>query len=200
MKSSRPIPTALCMLLLGMLLLGVLPAAHAFVVPISNGSRQLYFRVGDPGTAINTVSVTVPVTAVGNGISQQMRSDAVQTTSEYDGYEFCNLPYEVYVGGYYRHPSNGNGGGNALLSVSAPASLINSTGQTIPFSEISWASTGNRDTGPEPIPAGSFNGGLNVSFPANTWQESCHSFSYANSGFVAAGTYTGRVVYTLSSP
>jgi hypothetical protein len=30
--------------------------------------------------------------------------------------------------------------------------------------------------------------------------ESCHTFSYANTGVVAAGTYRGRVTYTLSMP
>jgi hypothetical protein len=34
----------------------------------------------------------------------------------------------------------------------------------------------------------------------NTWNESCHTFSYANSSSVAAGTYTGRATYTLSAP
>ena len=39
-----------------------------------------------------------------------------------------------------------------------------------------------------------------ASFPVNTWRESCHAFRYANDAVVAAGTYTGRVVYTLSVP
>jgi hypothetical protein len=30
--------------------------------------------------------------------------------------------------------------------------------------------------------------------------ESCHTFQYANTGVVAAGTYRGRVTYTLSMP
>ena len=187
---------ALCVLLCG-----VMPTAQAFVVDINPGSRQLYFRVGDPGAAINSVSVNVPAAALGNAVAQQMRSDAVETDSEYDGFAFCNLPNEVYVGGYYRRPGNGNNG-NASLTIAPPATLTNATGQTIPFSQISWTSSGN---GPgnatQPFPDGSFSGTSTYSnFAANTWRESCHSFSYANSTFVAAGTYTGRVVYTLSAP
>jgi hypothetical protein len=35
---------------------------------------------------------------------------------------------------------------------------------------------------------------------ANTWVENCHTFSYANTLVVAAGTYTGQVTYTLVLP
>lgn len=193
MKASRAISMALCLLLSG-----AMPAAQAFVVNINNGSRQLYFRVGDPGTGINTISVSVPAGVLGNGVAQQMRSDAVETDSEYDGFAFCNLPNEVYVGGYYRRP--GNGGGNATLTIDPPADLTSTGGTTIPFSAVSWTSSGNGDSGAQPFPAGSFSGASTISFPANTWRESCHSFKYANTAVVAAGTYTGRVRYTLSAP
>jgi hypothetical protein len=55
---------------------------------------------------------------------------------------------------------------------------------------------------PGVIPAGSFNGATQTltTIPANTYIENCHSFSYANSEVRAAGTYNGRVTYTLSSP
>jgi len=180
------------------LLLGVLPAARAFVVNINNGSRQLYFRVGDPGTGINTVSIDVSAAVLGNGVAQQMRSNAVDTNSEYDGFARCNLPNEVYVGGYFRRPGNGNQ--SATLTIAPPVALTSVGGITIPFSDISWTSSGNGDSGAQPFPAGSFSSNTSVNFPSNTWRESCHSFKYANSAFVAAGTYSGRVLYTLSSP
>ena len=193
MKASRAISMALCVLLLG-----VLPTARAFVVVINNGSRQLYFRVGDPGASANTVSVNVLAAALGNSVGQQMGSDATQATSEYDGYAFCNLPNEVYVGGYYRRPNNK---ADATLTITPPTNLTNTTGQTIPFSQISWTSSGNGpNNATQPFPAGDFSGPTSIPFEANTWRESCHSFTYANSAFVAAGTYTGRVVYTLSAP
>jgi len=34
----------------------------------------------------------------------------------------------------------------------------------------------------------------------NQWAESCWTFSYSNTTFPAAGTYTGRVLYTLTAP
>ncbi|MEI2454528.1 hypothetical protein [Lysobacter firmicutimachus] len=190
-----------------------LGAAQAFVVTISPGTRAVYLRIGNgvftgtyrgggtPGSGgtLNKVSVTVPAAALGNGTDQPMTSDATQTTSHYDGYTFCNVPDEVYIGGFYRRPTTT---GSASLTVSSPAGLSNGNGDSIAFSQIAWASSGNGDTGTQPIPAGSFNGGVQslASFPANSWRESCHRFRYANDAVVAAGTYTGRVVYTLSAP
>ena len=57
-----------------------------------------------------------------------------------------------------------------------------------------------RTHGAQPFPAGTFVGGTQTigSINRNQWAESCHTFSYANTNFRAAGTYTGRVTYTLS--
>ncbi len=198
---------------------GSIPQARAFVVNISssgNNQAQIYLRVGDgafnglyinggtpaASAIINRVSVAVPAAAVGNGAAQAMTTNATQATSFYDGFAFCNLPSQVYVGGYNRRGRNG-AGGNGALTVTAPASLVNANGDTIPFSQISWTSSGNGDgAATQPFPAGTFTGGTQAlaSFPVNTWRESCHTFSYANANMVAAGTYTGQVTYTLSVP
>ncbi len=202
---------ALCLSLAGMA-----STAEAFTAPISNGlTPSIYLRVGDgvytgtflgggiPGTGgpINRVSVTVPAAAVGNGVDQAMTSNATQATSNYDGFAFCNVPAQVYVGGYNQGSIFG-GGGDGVLTVSAPASLVNATGATIPITQISWTSSGSGDTGPQPFPAGSFSGGLQTlaTWPVNTWRESCHTFSYGNDNVVAAGTYNARVTYTLTVP
>lgn len=189
--------------------------AGAFVATLASGTRSVYLRVGDgkytgradsggtPGNlaTINVVSVSVPAAQVGNGTSQAMTSSATQAQSFYDNYAFCNLPDEVYVGGFFRRVLN-NGSSSATLTVTSPAVMTNAGGDTLPISEISWTSSGNGDTGAQPIPAGTFTGGTQTlaSFPVNTWRESCHSFSYANSDVVASGTYTARVTYTLSVP
>jgi hypothetical protein len=195
-------------LLLGaMLLSGV---AQAYVVTINPGPRAVYLRVGDgaftgqyqsggtPGSlaTVNVVSVAVPAAAVGNGTLQAMTT-AARLTSDLDGFAFCNAG-QVYIGGFYREPGNV---GTASLIATAPTSLTNAAGDTIPFSQISWTSTGNGDAS-EPIPAGTFSGGAQTltTFPVNTWRESCHGFRYANGVVVAAGVYSGRVVYTLSAP
>ena len=188
--------------------------AHAFVVNISGSTpRSIYLRVGDGGysgtfigngtpqnnATVNRISVTVPAASLGSGTPLVMTSSATQATSHYDGFAFCNLPNEVYVGGFYRGTASS---GSGLLTATVTQPLANASGDTIPFSQISWTSSGNGDTGAQPFPAGTFTGGTQTlaSFPVNTWRESCHRFSYANSSVVAAGTYNGRVTYTLSVP
>ena len=188
-------------------------AALAFTVNITAGTRALYLQVGqgsftgtmsNNGTpqnnaTINVVSVTVPAAAVISGTTQAMTSNSAVSTSYWDGYAFCNPPNQVYIGGFYRRPG---AVGTATLTVTTAANLVNATGDTIPFSEISWASTGNGDAGAQPIPAGTFVGGVQTlaTFNGNTWNESCHTFTFANAAQRAAGTYTGRATYTMSAP
>ena len=203
---------------LGLLLatLTACQAVQAFTATLAAGTRSVYLRVGDgrytglansggtPGnlTTVNLVSVSVPATAIGNGVDQPMTSNATQANSFYDNYAFCNLPGEVYIGGFFRRPGSA-GVSTATLSVTSPANLVDGEGDTIPFSQISWTSTGNGDgTTTQPVPAGAFTGGAQTlaSFPVNTWRESCHSFRYENTVVRASGTYTGRVTYTLAVP
>lgn len=189
-------------------------AAHAYVVNIGASPRSMFLRVGDGGAAtyvsnngrpgesstVNTVSVTVPAAALVAGTgSIAMSTDSTHLTSSYDGYAFCNAN-QIYVGGFVR-----GGSVNGVLSANVPAALVDGAGQTLPFSNISWTASGNGDgDAAQPIPSGSFNAGGGVQtlalFPRNTFRESCHSFRLANPGIVAAGTYTGRVIYTLSTP
>lgn len=186
--------------------------AHAFTVTINPGWQALYLRVGNgvfsgnyssggsPGNGggINTVSVTVPSASLGNGTPQGMTGNATQLNSNYDGFAFCNAG-QIYIGGFYRAWISFN---NATLTVTAPDDLTSAAGDRIPFSQISWTSSGNQDSGAQPVPSGSFSGGQQTlaSFPVNSWRESCMSFRYANSNVVAAGQYNGRVTYTLASP
>ena len=198
------------------LLLAVMaPAtALAFTVNIGTGSRAIYLQVGNgsftgtysgggtPGNnaTINKVTVTVPAAAVGSGTAQAMTSDSTTSNSFYDNYSFCTPPNQVYIGGFFRNTGTT---GTATLSVTtSAANLVNAAGDTIPFSQVSWTSSGNGDTGAQPIPAGTFTGGTQslASFPVNTWRESCHTFAYANAASVPPGTYTGRATYTLSAP
>jgi hypothetical protein len=162
-----------------------------------------YLNGGQPGnnTTVNSVSVTVPAAAVGNGTAQNMTTDSTATLSYWDNYAFCNLPSQVYIGGFYR--TTGGTTAAAQVTATVPAALTSATGQTIPFSKIRWATSGNGDTGGQPFPAGTFvNGGVqNVgAMASNTWDESCWAFSYSNDSVPAAGTFTGTVRYTLSSP
>lgn len=187
--------------------------AFAFTVNITAGTRAMYLQVGQgsftgtmqgggtPGNnaTINVVSVTVPAASVGNNVSQAMTSNSAVSVSYWDGYAFCNPPANVYIGGFFRRPG---AVGNATLTVSTAANLVNAGGDTIPFTEVSWVSTGNGDAGAEIIPSGTFTGGVQtlVTLTGNTWNESCHTFAFANTTPRAAGTYTGRATYTMSAP
>jgi hypothetical protein len=190
-----------------------LPGTQAFVVTITAGTklivsagrrrnhdrRQLQYG-GTPGnnSTINSVSVTVPAANLGAG-TRAMTTDSTVTASPYDSFAFCTVPAQVYVGGFYRTPGTG---ANATLTATAPASLVNATGDTIPFNTISWVSGGASDT-TATIPSGTFVGGASqtlLSVTRNTWFESCLQFNYANTQLVGSGTFTGRVSYTLTSP
>jgi hypothetical protein len=162
-----------------------------------------YSNGGQPqnNTTINTVSATVAAAAVGNGTAQAMSTDSTATKSFLDGFTFCSVPGQVYIGGFYR--TTGAATAAAVVTATVPATLTTTTGSTIPFSKISWTSSGNGDGGAEPFPSGTFANGAaqNVgSMGSNTWNESCLAFSYANNTVPAAGTFTGVVRYTLSSP
>lgn len=186
--------------------------ARAWVLTINPGARGAFLQVGvgsysgfhnSGGTpldnaTVNTVSVTVPAAQVGRGVAQGMTSNSTQAISFYDGFTVCTPPTQVYVGGWVRRPGSGSGSG--VLSVTSPASLT-SGAQTIPFTQISWTSTALGNPAAD-IPAGTFTGGTQAlrTIAANTWVENCLTFSYANTAVVAAGTYTGQVVYTLVVP
>lgn len=191
----------------------VAQTAAAWVLTISSGSRMAFLQVGvgsytgtyqsggtpRNNTTVNTVSVAVPAAAVGSGVAQAMTSDSTQSTSFYDGFAICNPPSQVYVGGWLRTPRSN---GTAVLSVTSPAVLTSSTtGATIPFTQVSWTSTANGNSSPD-IPAGTFNGGTLAlrNIAAGTWVENCHTFYYANTAVVPAGTYAGQVTYTLVMP
>lgn len=191
--------------------------AAAFTVGIDPGDRAVYLRVGDApppqwwvftvyyrnggvpqsGGALNVIRGEVPAAQVGNGIAQPLTGES-RLTSDWEGYAFCSAG-QTYVGGFFR---GGNGAGTATLTATVDRPLSNGA-QTIPFSQIGWTASGNGDGGlAQPIGANTFADGTKViaMFPVNVWQESCHSFYYANDRVVAAGTYTGRITYTLATP
>jgi hypothetical protein len=185
--------------------------AQAYVVGIAAGTRSLYLQVGagtisggtfgSGGTpannaTINSVFVTVPPASLGTG-QQPMTTDSTVTNSSLDNFVFCTVPTQVYVSGFYRAPG---GAGVATLSSTSPSNL-NSGVDVIPFSAVSWVSGGIGDA-IATIPSGTFNGATQTLYTAaqNTWFESCLSFRYANTAVVPAGTFTGRVIYTLSAP
>jgi hypothetical protein len=194
-------------------------SSHAYTVNLSpRNPRIIYLQVGvgafTGGTynqggspavngTINVVSVTVPTAQVGNGTAQAMTTNSTASISYLDNFAFCNLPGQLYVGGFFRSQNASGGSNTATLVASVPANLTNAGGQTLPFSQIRWTSSGNGDTGTQPFPVGAFPAGGTLTIGTirrNQWAESCHTYSYLNSIVPSAGTYTGRVTYTLSAP
>jgi hypothetical protein len=162
-----------------------------------------YLQGGQPGknTTVNTVSASVGANVLGSGTAQAMTTNSTATQSYWDDYAYCNVPAQLYIGGFYR--TTGATTAAASVTATVPTSLIDAAGSSIPFSQIQWTSSGNGDTGAEPFPGGTFvNGGVQSvgSMASNTWNESCWTFSYLNTIVPPAGTYTGVVLYTMSSP
>jgi hypothetical protein len=162
-----------------------------------------YIHGGQPGRnpVINTVSVSVAPKSVGSGTAQPMTTDSMAAVSYWDGYAYCNVPGQLYIGGFYR--TTGNTTGAAKVTALVPVALTDAVGDSLPFSKIQWTASGNGDSGAEVFPAGRFgNGGVQSvgSMSSNTWNESCWSFSYINDTVPPAGTFNGVVVYTMSTP
>jgi hypothetical protein len=181
------------------------PAAPKTIfLQIGLGSFTGFYNSGGTpqnNATINKESVAVAAAAVGNGTGQAMTTDSTQTHSFYDNFVFCSVPTQLYIGGFYR--TTGAGAGTANVTATVPVALSDGAGDTIPFAQISWTSSGNSDgNNPQPFPAGSFTGTSVVvgSIGQNQWAESCWTFAYANTVRPAAGTYTGRVIYTLTVP
>lgn len=195
------------------LLVGMLCAdmsiAQAWTLNLAAASRRVFLQVGNGNfnannSVVNRVSVDVPFNQLGTGVAQQMSSNSTLAGSPVDGFGVCAPPVQVYVGGSYQRSSATNGPATALLQVSSPATLTSAGGETIPFTQISWtvSTVGTGDATPNVIPAGTFTGGPQnlTTIAANQYIENCHTFSYANTTLRPAGTYDGRVTYTLSTP
>ncbi len=185
-------------------------AAQAWILSVGNNTpRRLFLTVGNgsnlaDNATVNLVSVTVPVTQIGSGGPQAMTSNSTQANSTYDNFPMCNPPAQIYFGALYQRQTTAQPA-SATLQVTSPANLTSAGGDTIPFSEISWTVSGPAgDANPGAIPAGSFpaGGGTQtlVTVTQGTLRDNCHTFTFANSALRAAGTYDGRVTYTLTSP
>ena len=148
--SEYPGRSALRILSLALLAAAAFPAAAYTVTITAAAPKTVYLQVGvgtftglyenggTPGTnaTVNKVSVSVAANAVGNGTAQAMSTDSTQSTSFYDGFAFCDVPQQLYIGGFYRTTGNGNGSVNVTATV--PAALVDGSGDQIPFSLISW--------------------------------------------------------------
>ncbi len=93
----------------------------------------------------------------------------------------------------------GNSGVITVTSTTTAATLVNGTGDTIAWSEITATSS---DATNFPVPAATgaavalaVSSGTKVTNRTATW-----TYAYANSAIVAPGTYDGRITYTATMP
>jgi hypothetical protein len=87
-------------------------------------------------------------------------------------------------------------GQTVTLDANSLTSLSDGSGNNIPFNQISWTGGGS-------FASGTFNGTNNQQldqFTGSGNRTGTYSFSYANANYYPAGTYSGQVTYTLSSP
>ena len=189
--------------LLPLLLLAALAAsgaidATAATVVIGNGGGRLILQVGSTGGTINQVNFSVPGASVGNGI-------AALSSSVTPASPTCPAN-TVLIDAQAR--STAGAPRTATLTANSSAPLTAGT-FTIPFTQVSWSSStpGGGPNGclnaPITIPSGTFNGSVGqalITFNTSRRACVCAQFSYLNQNVVSAGTYTGRVTYTLAMP
>jgi hypothetical protein len=171
---------------------------HAATVVIGNGGGRLILQIGSTAATINQVNFSVPGGNVGNGV-------AVASTNVTPASPTC--PANTVLIDAQARSTNANPR-TATLTVNSSTPLT-AGAFTIPFSQVSWSSTtpGGGGSGclnaPVTIPSGTFTGAAGQSLITfNTSRRACvcAQFSYLNQSIVSAGTYTGRVTYTLAMP
>jgi hypothetical protein len=180
------------------LALAAVAAARAATVAIGAGAPRLILQIGSTGTTINQVNISVPGASVGNGT-------AVASTSVSPASPTCPAN-TVLIDAQARSQNNQPRTATLTADSSAP---LTSGSFTIPFSQVAWTSTtpGGGPNGclnsPITIPSGTFTGAVGqslVSFGTSQRACVCAQFSYLNQNIVSAGTYAGRVTYTLAMP
>ena len=173
-------------------------ASNAATVAIGNGGGRLILQIGSTNATINTVNFSVAGGSVGNGV-------AVTSTNVTPASPTCPVNTVLIDAQARSQAANPR---TATLSVNSSTPLTTGT-FTIPFSQFAWTSStpGGGGNGclnaPVTIPSGTFTGGTAQSLIViNTSSRACvcAQFSYLNQNVVSAGTYTGRVTYTLAMP
>ncbi len=155
----------------------VCPLAEAAITFVGFAAPpDIAVRVGAP-SGVSTVDFAVPAAGVGSG-------PPVTGTPG------------VFIGALARHPFTFPFP-VFTLSVDSSVAMTNGT-ENINFNQISWTATEGD------IPSGTFSGAsaqviLGPLLAAFIVTDT-HTFEYANSTVMAAGTYTGRVTYTAAIP
>ena len=172
--------------------------SDAATVAIGNGPGRLILQIGSTAATINQVNFSVAGGSVGNGV-------AVASTNVTPASPTCPAN-TVLIDAQAR--SQNNQPRTATLTADSSTPLTTGT-FTIPFSQFAWTSSAPGGGGngclnaPVTIPSGTFTGAAGqslISIDTSSRACVCAQFSYLNQNIVSAGTYTGRVTYTLAMP
>lgn len=171
------------LLVVGLVLLGpaFVVAADVAIRPLNiivHARPYVYLEIGTGGAIVDRIS---------------FRAAALPRSGPVRGESTGMYPVPVRGDGLLAAP------GTATLSVNSVTPLQDGLGNRIPFSEIFWTGSGD-------IPSGKFaNSAHQIIF-----QQAAHrgrlkingtmAFFYSNQRYYPAGTYTGRVIYTLTAP
>lgn len=166
--------------------------------------KFIFFRVGDgawpvqSGT-VNTVAFALSTSIPGNGAPTAGNNRATSWNGTAPIFSVSAtgnvLPVEVR-----------SNAGQVTLRATTTGPLTNTGGNTIPMSEITVASSDSALPAPT-IPATGLgptvnvsSGGPGIGFTQVTQRAADWTFSYANTANRPAGTYTGQITFTASSP
>jgi hypothetical protein len=151
--------------------------AHGVTISIANGAPQLRLTVGSGGGTIDVVSFNIAAASIGNGVAI-VGSRTITIVA--------------------RARATASNSRTATLTADSSSSLSNAaTGGQLSFSAISWTASDSD------IPSGSFTGTAGqvlATFLNSRQVTTTHTFRYANTQILDAGTYIGRITYTLTMP
>jgi hypothetical protein len=135
----------------------------------------LFLQVGTAGATVDTITfdvLDVPGTGSVTGVSSGANPVPVRAVSTV------------------------NAGSTITLTADSSIALDDGTGNTIPFNEISWVGGGD-------FASNTFDGTaaqVLETFTDSSDNNGTYLFAYDNDTQYSAGTYSGTVIYTLSSP
>lgn len=152
-----------------------LPAGAVRFRIINAPPASLLLSIGSGGPRIDRVTFNVQAAELGNGVPIR-----------------GNPPIRIVVA------NRATPGGSRVAVLTADSSLpLQNGSHTVPLSVISWTSQDGD------IPAGRYDGSSSqflLSFDNSQLISEQHRFFYDNADVLEAGTYTGRVTYTLTMP
>lgn len=182
-RSSSPALT----LMLALTLLTVASELRAGTEIRANGAAEVFAGAGYSNPTTDTVSFSVRGDRVGDGTAVAGVENGTRTDSLIDA--SARAPVSNSRTAVWTLDSS------QPLTCSTPATCGSTT---IPMTKFRWTVAGGTE-----IASGTFSGAANqalYSFQNSRYVSVYKTFYYINDEIVPAGTYTGRVVYTVSMP